>query len=129
MGSLAYVEVDRNDVDNDEDSRIIVIRDEERVGDEDDEVSPRDSRSGRLSGTPAVAVCSFVVGCLFGSLAVFVGGYWRAFLPPNISCCERAAVFGDQEVTPEVNEMAMGEYAANAFVILEKMKHDPTAFT
>lgn len=71
MGSLAYVEVDRNDVDNDEDSRIIVIRDEERVGDEDDEVSPRDSRSGRLSGTPAVALSRGVRGrllaCVFAA--------------------------------------------------------------
>ena len=131
MGSLAYVEVDRNDVDNDEDSRIIVIRDEERVGGEDDEVSPRDSRSGRLSGTPAVAVCSFVVGCLFGSLAVFVGDYWRAFSPPNNSDCERAVVFGEVQevVTPEENDMAISESAVEAFVILEEMKHDPTAFT
>ena len=126
MGSLAYVEVVRNDVDDDEDSRIIAISDAERVGDED-EVSRTECRSGWLSGTPAVAVCSFVVGCLFGSLVVSVGGYWRAS-SPNILGCERAAVFGDQAITPE-NEMAMVESAADAFVILAEMKHDPTVFT
>ena len=160
MGSLAYVEVDSRDVDDDDEdsTRIMAIGDEEggRVGDEDgdedDEVVSFPRReSGSRGGwwlssgttTPAVAVvCSFVVGCLFGSLAVvFVGGYYsRALSPqPDNSGRERADdVFGGEEVqgitatseAEEENDVAMvGESAAEAFVILEKMKHDPTAFT
>ncbi len=160
MGSLAYVEVDSRDVDDDDEdsTRIIAIGDEEggRVGDEDgdedDEVVsfPRresGSRGGRWlsSGTTTPAavavVCSFVVGCLFGSLAVvFVGGYYSLALSPrpDNSGRERADdVFGGevQGITAtseaeEENDVAMvGESAAEAFVILEKMKHDPTAFT
>ncbi|KAL3775597.1 hypothetical protein ACHAW5_003500 [Stephanodiscus triporus] len=101
MGSLAYIEVEGNDVDDDDDSRMITISNAEGLGDEVDEVplSSRMSRSGRLSGTPVVVVFSFVIGCLFGSLVVFAGGYWHAS-SQNYLDHERASEFGESTSQP-----------------------------
>jgi hypothetical protein len=98
MGTQAYVEVEGNDVEDNEDSRIITIGNAGGVDDDDDDIphTPRRINSSRLSGTPVVVICSFVVGCLFGSLAVLLGGYyWRESSPSNNLDCERATVFSN----------------------------------
>ena len=180
MDPPAYAEVGGDDVEGNEVSRMITTGNADEDNDYGIHTSPRRiKRGGRLSGTPVVVLCSFVVGCLFGSIGALLGGYYlRVESTPNKLDCERATVFGishvdedeagstayddapemisstyattvavdetsstyatiasteihepeDESTQPE-SEMAIGGALANAFVVLEERKHDPTAFT